>query len=226
MGALHKEVASDVQLTPVSDSNRGKKLAEKIIKAHLGRNVEAKEIIAMKKYTPLEWVDEAVINDKKNPVIRAKARHLYWACFRGHIPLIKYILDNDKISPFARVLNKRSPMMASLLGKHCPMKPGNSQTADEKLFSATVNNRAQVEICSREYEYEADKEMLEDQMLKTDFFGNNAMHLAFRSKKPKTIDLIIRAGFGDIDHRNILGQTPKEASHNGVLMKETKELLA
>ena len=68
--------------------------------------------------------------------------------------------------------------------------------------------------------------MLEDQMLKTDFFGNNAMHLAFRSKKPKTIDLIIRAGFGDIDHRNILGQTPKEAPHNGVLMQQTRELLA
>ena len=47
--------------------------------------------------------------------------------------------------------------------------------------------------------------MLEDQMIKPDLFGNNAMHLAFRSKKPQTIDLIIRAGFGDIDHRNILG---------------------
>ena len=47
--------------------------------------------------------------------------------------------------------------------------------------------------------------MLEDQMIKSDNFGNNAMHFAFRSKKPHTIDLIIRAGFGEIDHRNILG---------------------
>ena len=47
--------------------------------------------------------------------------------------------------------------------------------------------------------------MLEDQMIKPEPFGNNAMHFAFRSKKPPTIDLIIRAGFGDIDHRNIFG---------------------
>ena len=42
-------------------------------------------------------------------------------------------------------------------------------------------------------------------MIKPEPFGNNAMHFAFRSKKPQTIDLIIRAGFGDIDHRNIFG---------------------
>lgn len=108
----------------------------------------------MKKYTPLEHVDEEEINS--NPIILAKARHLYWACFRGHIPLIKHILDNDKISPFARIMEGRSAIMASLNGKHRPMKPANNQTAKERLFSATVNNRAQVEICSREYDYEKD----------------------------------------------------------------------
>ena len=42
-------------------------------------------------------------------------------------------------------------------------------------------------------------------MIMPDKMGNNAMHFAFRSKKPHTIDLIIRAGFGDIDFRNKLG---------------------
>lgn len=84
-----------------------------------------------------------------NERILAKARHLYWACYRGHIPLIKHILDNDKISPFARIMEGRSAIMAALLGKHRPMKPSNSQTDYERLFSLTVNNRAQVEICSR-----------------------------------------------------------------------------
>jgi len=62
-------------------------------------------------------------------------------------------------------------------------------------------------------------------MLECDNFGNNALHFAFRSKKSATIDLMIRAGFGDIDHRNHLGQTPKEVTHNAQLPEETKKLL-
>ena len=62
-------------------------------------------------------------------------------------------------------------------------------------------------------------------MLECDDFGNNALHLAFRAKKFATIDLIIRAGFGDLDHRNKLGLTPKEASHNFLFPADTKELL-
>lgn len=120
----------------------------------ISNQIQAKEIIEMKKETKLEHVDEEEI--KNNPTIKAKARHLYWACFRGHIPLIKHILENDKISPFARVMEGRSAIMASLVGKHRPMKPANNQSVKERLFSATVNNRAQVEICSREYIYEKD----------------------------------------------------------------------
>ena len=67
--------------------------------------------------------------------------------------------------------------------------------------------------------------MLENQMLECDDFGNNALHFAFRSKKHVTVDLIIRAGFGDIDHRNQLGLTPKEATHNSVMDSKTKDLL-
>lgn len=52
--------------------------------------------------------------------IKAKARYLYWACNRGHINLIKHILENDKISPFARIYEGKSPMMASLIGKMAP----------------------------------------------------------------------------------------------------------
>ena len=62
-------------------------------------------------------------------------------------------------------------------------------------------------------------------MLSTDDVGNNPLHFAFRSKKPATIDLVIRAGFGELDHRNYQGKTPKESTHNVILMDETKKLL-
>ena len=83
-----------------------------------------------------------------------------------------------------------------------------------------------MEICSREYVYEQDEALLEAEMLQCDNFGNNALHFAFRTKKPGTVDLIIRAGYGDIDHRNQWGLTPKEAPHNSVMGKEMKRLLA
>ena len=63
-------------------------------------------------------------------------------------------------------------------------------------------------------------------MLECDNFGNNALHFAFRTKKHATIDLIIRAGYGEIDHRNQLGLTPKEITHNTQMSQETKDLLA
>lgn len=62
-------------------------------------------------------------------------------------------------------------------------------------------------------------------MLSSDLIGNNALHFAFRSKKPSTIDLVIRAGFGELDHRNYQGKTPKESTHNAILPDETKKLL-
>ena len=62
-------------------------------------------------------------------------------------------------------------------------------------------------------------------MLSTDDIGNNPLHFAFRSKKPATIDLVIRAGFGELDHRNYQGKTPKESTHNVILMEDTKKLL-
>ena len=62
-------------------------------------------------------------------------------------------------------------------------------------------------------------------MLSTDSIGNNPLHFAFRSKKPDTVDLLIRGGFGELDHRNYQGKTPKEATHNAILMDETKKLL-
>lgn len=62
-------------------------------------------------------------------------------------------------------------------------------------------------------------------MLECDDAGNNALHFAFRTKHVNTLDLIIRAGYGDIDHRNQRGQTPKETTHNQVVEKATKELL-
>ena len=62
-------------------------------------------------------------------------------------------------------------------------------------------------------------------MLECDNFGNNALHFAFRTKRVNSLDLVIRAGYGDIDHRNQQGKTPKETTHNADLEKKTKELL-
>ena len=62
-------------------------------------------------------------------------------------------------------------------------------------------------------------------MLECDNFGNNPLHFAFRSRKTTTVDLIIRAGYGELDHRNQQGQTPKEAAHNKV-DKNTNQLLS
>ena len=64
-----------------------------------------------------------------------------------------------------------------------------------------------------------DEDYLENQMLDVDDYGNNALHFAFRTKKPSTIDLIIKAGYGALDQRNQLGLTPKEATHNRELPK-------
>ena len=62
-------------------------------------------------------------------------------------------------------------------------------------------------------------------MLECDSMGNNALHFAFRTKRVNTLDLIIRAGYGDIDHRNLLGKTPKETTHNQQVDKATRNLL-
>ena len=86
-------------------------------------------------------------------------------------------------------------------------------------------NIAQVEICGRRYVYEKDQVYLENQMLESDNFGNSPLHFAFRTRKTHTVDLIIRAGYGDLDHRNQQGQTPKEAAHNKILHEDTSELL-
>ena len=62
---------------------------------------------------------------------------------------------------------------------------------------------AQLELCQREWIYEPDQSYLENQMLSTDKIGNNPLHYAFRSRKPATVELMIRAGFGDLEERNV-----------------------
>ena len=98
-----------------ASSNLGKLLAMKATSKVMSAGA-AKTIIALKKQTPLKWVEMYHIEDNK--FIWAKALYLYWACFRGHTNLIKFILEKDRISPFARVYEGRSPLMASLIGKH------------------------------------------------------------------------------------------------------------
>ena len=104
---------------------------------------------------------------ESNETIHAKARYLYWACYRGHVNLIKHILENDKISPFARIYEGRSPMMASLIGKHANFKNQNLgnqnlSNAEAQIFSNLISNRSQIEICCREYRYPKDEQLLEN----------------------------------------------------------------
>ena len=115
--------------------------------------------------------------------LQAHARYLYWACFRGHVYIIKHILDNENlaISPFVAVYEGRSALMAAIIGK---------------------SNVSQWELAQREFIYELDQTYLETQMLSTDAVGNNPLHFAFRSRKPATVELMIRAGFGDLEERN------------------------
>jgi len=82
--------------------------------------------------TELKAVEEKDI--VKEQELQAHARYLYWACYRGNVFIINYILDNENlaISPFARVYEGRSSLMAAILGK---------------------SNVAQWELCHREFIY-------------------------------------------------------------------------
>lgn len=153
-----------------------------------------------RRLTPLEYV--FVEDIEKDPSIRVKALYLYWGCFRGHSNLVDFILSNDKISPFARVYEGRSPLMASLIGKQKEGLDISHIPYHFRKIAEKISNRSQLCIVSREYTYEKDQDSLDMQMLETDNFGNNPLHFAFRSKKPVTIELVIRAGYGEIDSRN------------------------
>ena len=97
-------------------SLKGQILAAKVVTKVMEDRNFAKEIIAIKKNTPLRWVTVEEIEANKE--VFAQSLYLYWACFRGFVPLIKHILDKNQISPFARIYEGRSPLMASLIGKN------------------------------------------------------------------------------------------------------------
>ena len=94
--------------------------------------------------------------------IKAMARYLYWACFRGDNEVVKYLLEEKGISPFYQIYDSKSPLMASLQGKNRPLKKTKMMN-DANMMKAVqlVSNRSQIEICSRSYVYKEDQEFLE-----------------------------------------------------------------
>ena len=93
-------------------------LAQRVVRKWFQKH-SAKHVIECKRKTELKWVDETEIEN--DPVMLAKAHYLYWACFRGHLGLIKHFLEKDGITPFARIYEGRSPMMAAVYGKQRPV---------------------------------------------------------------------------------------------------------
>ena len=113
----------------------------KMVAARMIGTKLSKHIIGMKKRTELIWVNKADI--EANEEVNAKALYLYWACFRGHIPLIRYIMDVEKISPFVRIHEGRSALMASLIGKHMNLNSTiNVLPKEDQVFSDMITNRA------------------------------------------------------------------------------------
>jgi hypothetical protein len=155
------EIASAQSLTlPVAnDASVGSQMARMSARIALSKNF-VKEIVGKKTETPLKWVD--VKDIQSNETINSKASYLYWACFRGHVSLVKWILEHDMISPFARIYDGRSPLMASLIGKGPKTESLNDASRAEMEVGALVTNVAQVELCSRKYVYEQDEILLEN----------------------------------------------------------------
>ena len=69
------------------------------------------------------------------------APYLYWACFRGQNNIIKLILEKFKVSPFVCIYEGRSPLMASLIGKHDESIDIYWDSLD-KHFQGFLSNRA------------------------------------------------------------------------------------
>ena len=99
-----------------------------------------KDIFKNKEITELLWV--TVEDIKGDEVIFAKARYLFWACFRGHYELITHIIVNDKISPFARIHKGRSPLMASLTGRQRPNRNNTEIPVELMGVGEKISNRA------------------------------------------------------------------------------------
>ena len=101
--------------------------------------------------------------------------------------IAQYIIEELGISPFFKSYGGRSALMAAILGKR------------------KKSLEVQQMICSREYRFTKDPNYLRRQMQDTDNWGNNPLHLAFRSNRSLSIDLMMKGGFGKYDDRNFMG---------------------
>ena len=107
-------------------------------------SIGAREILKKKQPTILEHVYPE--DFAKSPNLMMMARYLYWACFRGQNHIIKLIFEKFKVSPFVCIYEGRSPLMASLIGKHDESIDIYWDSLD-KHFQGFLSNRAQLEIC-------------------------------------------------------------------------------
>ena len=123
-------------------------------------------------------------------------RYLYWACCRGQLYLIDYILKKFGLSPYMKGADEKSPFMIALEnGKDSVVR----LLISRKLYSKTKLN------------------VLEHQKQAVDFFGNNPMHKACRFRNRNLIELLMQNNIGYLSKRNKLGMLHLEIPHNDIL---------
>jgi len=151
----------------------------------------------------LEFIDKA--HFEANPKAKALCRYLYWACYRNHMKLAKYLIIKEKINPFYKILDGKSPLMAAIEG------------------SATTTLKM---IIGYDYSYDSDERYMKEWKTYVDSFGNNALHLAMKTRNPNIIKILLDSGWGDLQSRNWMGKTPMQEPHNNPFSdKETLRIV-
>jgi ankyrin repeat protein len=141
-----------------------------------------------------------VVNTKRfenEEVIMLAYRYLFWACMRGNIYVVNYILKEYGISPFmAEKSEGQTPFLIAI------------QSNQEKVVRL---------LLAKKFTYAADPNLIKKQMNASEKFGNNPLHKACRFRNHRLIKLLLEANIGAIDKRNMFGRLPLEMPHNDIM---------